>query len=255
MHKRSPAARNLRHVTCVIGTSVVPRQNIAWIGLSLSQKLQATPPPVKNSADGRAAYGRRYDTLRIMLLGILRVHSVVMAPSHSTKKMVKWVHLAPVSATENRTRPKSIRTRDHQIPETPTTLEMPASLVAANPETQHRLESRHRRRPRPVVALPVHGRLAPRTMSSRLVLSTSLWGGGLRWILTGHSGCRGSRRAVLRFPLIPLGVNGVPWGMQLWGGFTAPEVHYELSTGGCAGEQRGDRTSSARHRTDVPRPA
>jgi hypothetical protein len=38
---------------------------------------------------------------------------------------------------------------------------------------------------------------------------------------------------VLRFPLVPSGVNG-PWHLQLLGGFAAPEVHYELITGGCS---------------------
>ncbi|PZR72785.1 MAG: hypothetical protein DLM73_12285 [Chthoniobacterales bacterium] len=57
------------------------------------------------------------------------------------------------------------------------------------------------------------------------------------WI---ENGCRGSIRAVLRFPLIPrtpqvIGKTAIPWTAQLASTFTAPEVNYELSTSGCSG--------------------
>ena len=81
--------------TCLMGTSVVPRENIQWIGLSLSQKLQATPPPLQNSAtdelhlaDGSVHSGS--------VLGI-RAHSVETAGKSYDRKEVKWVYLAPVS--------------------------------------------------------------------------------------------------------------------------------------------------------------
>ncbi len=60
--------------------------------------------------------------------------------------------------------------------------------------------------------------------------------GGRIEIETGvnENGCRGSVRTVLRFPLD--GKTSLPWADQLRAGiFSAPEVSYESSTGGCSG--------------------
>src|SRR5689334_17304092 len=52
-----------------------------------------------------------------------------------------------------------------------------------------------------------------------------------------QNGCRGSFRTVLRFPLVSQYAKTPPWpGQQFWlGRFSAPEVSYEMTTGGCSG--------------------
>jgi hypothetical protein len=86
--------------TCLIGTSVVPRQNIQWIGLSLSQKLQAALPPVQSSANDELhlADGSIHPGA---LLGIL-ADSVATVKESLARQTVKWVHLVPVHAKGTR---------------------------------------------------------------------------------------------------------------------------------------------------------
>ena len=48
------------------------------------------------------------------------------------------------------------------------------------------------------------------------------------------NGCRGSKREVLRFPLVDHGPTVDPWWSRLWLGFEASEIDYEVSTGGCS---------------------
>jgi hypothetical protein len=64
-----------------------------------------------------------------------------------------------------------------------------------------------------------------------------------------EGGCRGSIKAVLRFPLVPrtpasIGNAAVPWSALLVGGFSATEIDYELTTDGCSGG-RGIQTCNA----------
>lgn len=63
-----------------------------------------------------------------------------------------------------------------------------------------------------------------------------------------QNGCRGSIRTVLRFPLVSQYAKTPPWpGQQFWSGrFSAPEVSYEMSTGGCSGTTvNGEETCNA----------
>lgn len=86
--------------TCLIGTWVVPRQNIAWIGLSLSPKLQAALPPVQNSATDELHLAD--DSVHSgALLGIL-ADSVATVKESLARQAVKWVHLVPVHAKGTR---------------------------------------------------------------------------------------------------------------------------------------------------------
>lgn len=60
------------------------------------------------------------------------------------------------------------------------------------------------------------------------------------------NGCRGSRREVLRFPLVDEGPTADPWWSRLWLGFRASEIDYEISTGGCSGTtSNGEETCKA----------
>jgi len=215
--------------TCLMGTTVVPRQNIQWIGLSLSPELQATPPPLQNSATDELHLAD--GSIQSGTLSGIRANSVEMDGKSYDRKKVKWVYLALVSAKqtppgfEDQTPPDSGDAGKTVKPPPPPP---PPPGGAAPPDG-----GPSNTRPSRAANDTVKPCPADKPLGGRIEVDSD-------W---NSSGCRGSRRAVLRFPLIPSGLNGAPWSAQLWGGFTAPEVHYELSTGGCSGMSPYNRSS------------
>jgi len=211
--------------TCRMGTSVVPRPTIQWIGLSQNKKLQAAPPIPKSSATDEVhlADGSIHSET---VLGI-RATSVEVAGQSYDRKIVKWVYLALLSAGQ-----KPAGFEDDTPPEKPGNTKNPPPPPP--PPSGSSAPSTSGRGPRPrapgeaVKACP-----ADKPLGGHIEIDSD-------W---NNMGCRGSRRAVLRFPLIPLGVNSDAWHIQLWGGFTAPKVHYELTTGGCSGAYQADPRS------------
>lgn len=84
--------------TCLIGTSVFPRQRIQWIGLGLNQKLQVALPTIRDAtrdevhlADASIHIGT--------LLGV-HANSVATVSASYDRAKARWVHLALASANK-----------------------------------------------------------------------------------------------------------------------------------------------------------
>lgn len=52
-------------------------------------------------------------------------------------------------------------------------------------------------------------------------------------------GCQGGTRARLRFPMVTNLGSSSPWQARIWTGFSATDVEYELTSGGCTGTVAG----------------
>jgi hypothetical protein len=218
--KKSASLSGCGLTTCRVGTSVYPRQNIQWIGLGLNAKFQPTPPTAKSSTSDEIHFNDG-STRTVALLGI-RANSVEAAGKSYDRKTVKWVHLIPVSVNqtpsgfEDQTPPDPGNESNTGGPPT-----QPLPPGAGSAPANSGFGSHSPRAPHEAVkACPVD-----KPLGGHIEVDSD-------W---NQIGCRGSRRAIVRFPLTPGALDG-PWHLQLMGAFMAPEVHYDLITAGCAGE-------------------
>jgi hypothetical protein len=207
---------------CQLSENSFPRDQIAWIGLSAPI---ASPPAVKDPA-GDEVHVRGGSVESGRLVGI-NLSAVVTERRSYERPQVAWIHLGaggerPPLSDEIR-HPKikgggegAGDSGNRKPPPPPSPPRSPLPPPPAGEQTAHPGQKTGEAfKPCPPDK-PLGGRVEE--------LSD--------WI---KDGCRGSKRGLIRFPLVLHSPPMTPWPMILLSGFDAPEVSYDISSSGCSG--------------------
>jgi hypothetical protein len=188
------------------------RSMIEWIGLH----TEAPPPSVADPTSDEVHLADR----SVQQGGLLGINADVIVTQRGQYPRItaRWIHLAPPQAKRNG---DPIYQGDPG-PSTPPTDEKPPPVSPPPPDSPPAASAA--RPPQPLNEA-FTGCPKDKPLGGR-VEENSDW---------NENGCRGSRHGMIRFPLVLSDAPSTPWPIILHSGFSAPEVTYELSTGGCSG--------------------
>jgi hypothetical protein len=199
--------------SCQFDSQTIPLRSLRWIGL---RQEGAVPPQADDVEDILFFKSSSAVTARMSAIDSGTVRS-----THGSfpRGEVTWIHVAQGKPDT----PKG------EI--TTTELPPPSSPPPPPPPPKKKKGPTPTPTPAPQPSGSQHERVKPcpadKPLGGKVVVTEEI----------NDSGCRGTTRTVLRFPLGPTRFFTVlqPWTSQLWDGFLATEISYEISSGGCTG--------------------